>query len=455
MREALSALTTRGRAFLAAGLTIAICAFVLGFDALLRVGILAIALPLLTALVVSRARYRLTATRSVSPTRVSAGQPATVSLHLANDGSMPMGLVLLEDHVPYVLGTRARFLLDHAGPRWHQRVSYTVRSELRGRYEIGPLSLRVSDPFGLIELVRSFHHTTAVVVIPQVHPLTPIPVTGAWTGAGENRPRAFAIGSAEDITVREYRRGDDLRRVHWPSSARVGELMVRREEQPWQSRATILLDSRSLAHRGSGPASSLEWAISAAASVAVHLAQAGFAVRLVTDRPGIDAHAWHDRSMNAVGQAGPILDELAVLTDSTGTTLTDAVGAVVDQSGLTIAVLGRLQAADVTDLARVSSYGSRVLAIVLDTSQWGPPSRPARPAAATAGRSRVPRERSAAELASLLGGNGWSATTASPQESPTVVWERLGALVLHGGGRATPAAAEQQASVAATAGVPR
>jgi len=434
MREALSSLTTRGRAFLAAGLTIAICAFALGFDALLRVGVLAVALPLLTAWVVARARYRLVATRSVSPTRVSAGQPAIVSLQLANDGTMPMGLLLLEDHVPYVLGTRARFLLDHAGPRWHQTVSYSVRSELRGRYEIGPLSIRVSDPFGLIELVRSFHNTTSVIVTPAVHPLRPIKVTGAWTGAGENRPRAFAVGSAEDVTVREYRQGDDLRRVHWPSSAKVGELMVRREEQPWQSRATILLDSRGLAHRGSGPASSLEWAISAAASIAVHLGQLGFTVRLVTDRPDAESHAWHDRSMSAAAQAGPILDELAVISDSTCTTLSDAVDAIIGQPGLVVAVLGRLDRSDMSDLSRVSPEGGKVLGIVLDTDLWAPP------AARPQGRlSTAAAHDGAASATSMLSANGWYATTAGPQEPPDVVWQRLGALVLHGGGSAGPA----------------
>jgi uncharacterized protein (DUF58 family) len=86
------------------------------------------------------------------------------------------------------------------------------------------------------------------------------------------------VGSAEDVTTREYRRGDDLRRVHWRSTARTGELMVRREEQPWQSRATVVLDSRRTAHRGTGAASSLEWLVAAAASVAVHLTHAGFAV---------------------------------------------------------------------------------------------------------------------------------------------------------------------------------
>ena len=95
--------------------------------------------------------------------------------------------------------------------------------------------------------------------------------------------------------MREYRRGDDLRRVHWRSSARVGELMVRREEQPWQSRATVFLDNRAGAHRGQGIASSLEAAVSAAASIAVHLSQRGFTVRLVTATGEDPAHSWHYR----------------------------------------------------------------------------------------------------------------------------------------------------------------
>ena len=107
------------------------------------------------------------------------------------------------------------------------------------------MTVRVSDPFGLVELGR---------VVPDHGPAhgrarapsrsPTIPLGGAWTGSGDNRPRAFATGSAEDVTVREYRHGDDLRRVHWRSSARIGELMVRREEQPWQSRATLFLDNR-------------------------------------------------------------------------------------------------------------------------------------------------------------------------------------------------------------------
>jgi len=290
MREALAALTTRGRAFIAAGVTAVVCAMLLDQRDLLRVGVLLALLPLVTAFFLGRSRYRLGLVRSVSPSQVPVGQHARVKLDLSNDGRMPTGLLLLEDHLPYVLGTRPRFVVDRMGPKWKRTIEYGVRSDLRGRFTIGPMTVRLSDPFGLVEMNRAFQSTAGFVVTPRVLTLPAIPLSGAWTGSGDNRPRAFATGSAEDVTVREYRRGDDLRRVHWRSSARVGELMVRREEQPWQSRATLFLDNRRFSHRGSGAASSLEHAVSAAASIAIHLNQAAplSVVPFVADPPGRD-----------------------------------------------------------------------------------------------------------------------------------------------------------------------
>ena len=250
MREALSALTTRGRAFLAAGLTATVCAVFLGYDELVRVGALLVLVPLATAWFLGRSRYRLGLVRTLTPSQVTAGQQARVSIDLTNDGRMPTGLLLLEDQIPYVLGTRPRFVVDRMGPRWKRQVGYLVRSDVRGKFTIGPMKVRLSDPFGMVELDRTFQTTSSLVVTPRVIPLPPVPLSGAWTGSGDNRPRAFASGSAEDVTVREYRRGDDLRRVHWRSSAHAGELMVRREEQPWQSRATLFLDNRKIAHVG-------------------------------------------------------------------------------------------------------------------------------------------------------------------------------------------------------------
>jgi uncharacterized protein (DUF58 family) len=404
MREALAGLTVRGRAFLAAGVTAVVCSIVLDQTTLARVGVLLLALTVITVLVLARNRYRLTLVRTVSPQLVAAGQPARVTLTLANDGLAPNGVLLLEDQVPYVLGTRPRFVLEGISQGWRHSVSYQVRSDVRGRFEIGPMSVRVSDPFGLVELNRTFRTTVPLVVTPRTVPLPQIPLGGAWTGSGDNRPRAFATGSAEDVTVREYRRGDDLRRVHWRSSARFGELMVRREEQPWQSRATLFLDNRVVAHRGQGIASSLEAAVSAAASIAVHLTHRGFAVRLVTASGEEPGSAWHVRGADL--NTGPLLEALAVLTPVSQPRLETGWLTEGGHGGLTVAVFGSIDGADLPVLRRMQHHAGSAIAVGVDVDAW---------------IGAAPAD--GATLA--LGQQGWRAVALRPRDRLDAVWQEL------------------------------
>ncbi len=410
MREALVGLTVRGRMFLAAGVTTMVCATIVGHTPLVRVGVLVAALPLLAALWIGRSRYRLALTRSVAPQLVAAGQSARVQLTLVNEARTPTGVLLLEDHLPYVLGTRPRFVLEGIGHGWRRHVTYTVRSDVRGRFDIGPMAVRVTDPFGLIELGRAFHTTASLTVTPRTVVLPGIPLGGAWTGSGDNRPRAFATGSAEDVTVREYRRGDDLRRVHWRSSARVGELMVRREEQPWQSRATVFLDNRLISHRGQGVASSLEAAVSVAASVAVHLSQRGYAVRLVTASGEESGTAWHSRS--AAVNTAPLLEALAVVQIEHSPRLDTAWLAEPGHGGLLVAVLGGVSDGDGPFLTRLQHHAATSAAIAVDVDEWAPHlSRP-----------------DTGSTSAALARTGWRAVTLGPRDHLEVVWQELGRL---------------------------
>ena len=91
MREALAALTVRGRAFLAAGITTVVAAIVVGHSSVVRIGVLVAVLPLLTAWWVGRSRYRLSLVRTVTPQLVVAGQSATVELTVSNESRPPPG----------------------------------------------------------------------------------------------------------------------------------------------------------------------------------------------------------------------------------------------------------------------------------------------------------------------------------------------------------------------------
>lgn len=405
MREALRGLTVRGRAFLAAGTTAIVCAVILGQPSLTRVGVLIAVLPLVTAVVIGRSRYRLALVRTVTPQLVTAGQSARVNLSLTNEGRTPSGVLLLEDHVPYVLGTRPRFVLEGIGHGWRRHVTYQVRSDVRGHFEIGPMSVRVSDPFGLVELGRAFRTTVPLTVTPRTVPLPQIPIGGAWTGSGDNRPRAFAIGSAEDVTVRDYRRGDDLRRVHWRSSAKTGELMVRREEQPWQSRATLFLDNRVRAHRGQGIASSLEAAVSAVASIAVHLCHRGFAVRLVTASGEDPGSAWHVRDTNL--NTAPLLEALAVVQALPQNRIETGWLSEPTHGGLVVAVVGAVEPTDLPVLRRMQLNAGAAMALALDVDAW------------VGGAQN-------GGIAPLLARQGWRSAALGPRDRLDAVWQDLG-----------------------------
>ncbi|MEI5100067.1 DUF58 domain-containing protein [Streptomyces sp. PmtG] len=387
LRTALAGLTTRGRSFFAAGVAAAICAYVLGQGDLLRVGLLLAVLPLVCSFVLYRTRYRVAGSRRLSPARVPAGAEARVHLRMENVSRLPTGLLMLQDRVPYVLGPRPRFVLDRVEAGGRREVSYRVRSDLRGRYPLGPLQLRLTDPFGMCELTRSFSTYDTLTVIPRVEALPPVRLTGEAKGYGDGRHRSLALAGEDDVIPRGYRYGDDLRRVHWRSTARYGELMVRREEQPQRSRCTVLLDTRAVAYQGTGPDSAFEWAVSGTASALVHMLERGFSVRLLTDTgsslPGEGGDGFAGVSQESADSAGLLMDTLAVIDHSEGAGLSHAYDVLRGgNEGLLVAFLGDLDEEQATVVAKMRQRGGAAVAFVLDSHSWrqGPGTPPSPPA---------------------------------------------------------------------------
>jgi uncharacterized protein (DUF58 family) len=421
MRHALRGLTTRGRAFVAAGVTASLCALVLGQKDLLRVGVLLVALPVVAALVVGRTRLRLQVRRSLTPDQVPVGNQATVELALSNHGRMPAGLLLLEDRIPYVLGHRPRFVVDRVSPNWRRTVTYPVKSDVRGMFQVGPLMLTVADPFGLVETSRTFTRSQHLLVTPRVHKLPNIRLGADRAGSGENRPRAIAAAGEEDATVREYRDGDDLRRVHWRSTARRGSLMVRREEQPWQSRCAIFLDARTISHHGHGPSSSLEWSVSAAASIGSDVIRRGYVTTLLGGPTTLAAIT--RRSSTAIHQPltnQQLLTECATVEEhryaEIGPLLT--VDRQSQEPSLVVAILGVCGSDDVTALNRWRSNQATGVALLIDAATW---------AAGTEGTEKVARLTTQTDATEQeLRRNGWRVARVRRGDHLPTVWSTLG-----------------------------
>ncbi|WP_435173146.1 DUF58 domain-containing protein [Actinacidiphila sp. bgisy145] len=427
-RRALGGLTTRGRSFVAAGVAAAACSYVLGQSDLLRVGLLLAVLPLVCVAVLYRTRYRVAGSRRLAPSRVPAMSEARVHLRVDNVSRVPTGLLMLQDRVPYVLGPRPRFVLDRVEPGGHREVSYRVRSDLRGRYPLGPLQLRLTDPFGMVELTRSFSAFDTLTVVPRVEPLPPVRLAGESSGYGESRTRALALAGDDDVIPRGYRHGDDLRRVHWRSTAKYGELMVRREEQPNRAHCTVLLDTRRDAYFGAGPDSAFEWAVSGAASVATHMLERGFAVRLLTDTgssvPGPEGTSGY--GADSGDMAGLLLDTLAVVDHSDGDSLAAAYDVLrAGSEGLLVGFFGDLYQEQAATIARMRQRAGGAVAFVLDSDDWLARELGTRPgpelSAVQPGAGGEPD--STERAVRMLREAGWSVVEVQPGASLPELWQ--------------------------------
>jgi uncharacterized protein (DUF58 family) len=124
--------------FVVVGVLALLTAMVAGQRDVMRLALLMLALPLVAALLVSRARLRLSCERSVEPARVPLGSPMRGRITLGQDGRLPAGILMLEDDVPRELGPRPRFLVDKAGLSWRREVEYPLLGRVRGRFHTGP-----------------------------------------------------------------------------------------------------------------------------------------------------------------------------------------------------------------------------------------------------------------------------------------------------------------------------
>jgi uncharacterized protein (DUF58 family) len=393
MRRLLDALTVRGRAFVAAGVAAVVCGVLIPETDLLRIGALLMALPLLSAFGAGRARYRLSCVRRLVPARLPVGQSAELTIRLANVSRLRTGLLLAEDAVPYELGRRPRFVFHGIGGGGSKEFRYKLGSDTRGRYTIGPLQVRVADSFGLVSITRAFTGTSTLTVTPRIIPLARPPLGGNWLGDSEHGKRSIATSGEDDVAPRAYRTGDGLHRVHWRSTARHGELMVRREEQYWRNTASLFLDTRRVAFGGT----LFELAVTAAASIGVHLAGEGFDARFVTDSGEVPRQGTFQDTL---------LDTLAVVRPSRSTGLDAGIEALTAAGGQIVAVLGELTGSQARQLAGTRRGTAPGLALLLDPD----------------GSDSADR---ATECAQILTGAGWRVATVPDAARLPAAWQQL------------------------------
>jgi uncharacterized protein (DUF58 family) len=242
-----------------------------------QLGFALIVLVLIACAVALLRRHELVVTRDVVPLRARAEQPVQVSLRIINRGRPVPSVLLVEDHVPSELSGSARFAFGELEGEGRREASYSMRPSRRGRYLIGPTWISFLDPFGLARTKRRIADPSTMLVHPRVEPLSPPRDVGQLRSSAASALSQPAVARGEDFyTLRDYVEGDDLRRVHWSSTAKRDRYMIRQEETPWHTKATIVLDDR-----GSRPPELFERVVEAAASLADLYHRSGYSFQLL------------------------------------------------------------------------------------------------------------------------------------------------------------------------------
>lgn len=244
---------------------------------------------------------------------------------LENNSWIPGLWVEIMDHstLPgYRVGRGTGVTADSA-IRWHTEAV----CNRRGLFVLGPTSLRTGDPLGFYTVTLDYPASTPLLVLPPIVPLPAIEVAPGGR-AGEGRPRANAPERTVSASgVREYAPGDSLRWIHWPTSARRGELYVRLFDSTPAGDWWICLDLDRRVQLGEGADSTEEHGVILAASLADRGIRDGQAVGLVTHGQSLvwlkpeagDGQRWEILRALALVNRGTV--PLAELLARTGATI--------------------------------------------------------------------------------------------------------------------------------------
>jgi uncharacterized protein (DUF58 family) len=250
---------------------------------------------------VHMASSRASIDRRLFPPTAHEGDTVTVEVRLTT--SRRLRNVGIED-VVHGLGM-ARFAAAVTVPEG-LIARYEVSCRERGAYHVGPAAVTVNDPLALTERRTSAGSVDRLLVYPRVEHLHGFPaVRGRDPAMQSSHPTLVPSGGDDFFTLREYQVGDDLRKVHWPSSAKRDDLVVKQLEFPWHARALVILDVRTDRYPD---AASFEHAVRGAASVITHLYRGGFSPDLWTSEraPGPHSGSRYREAMEVLATVQPI-----------------------------------------------------------------------------------------------------------------------------------------------------
>lgn len=228
-----------GWALGAASVVLAVAGFTWNLTELVVAGVAGLA-TCVYAVAVTRSRGILDVERAVMPVRVAVGEPASLAVTVTNGarGVSPGVLVRQYDGV-----TQRQYQIAPLAPGEHDRQLLPLDTSRRGIYPIAPTELALVDPLVLAGRASRHGEELRLVVHPRVHALAPAAAISQRDVEGLRSDR-WGEGSESFHALREYTSGDDHRLIHWRSSARTGELVVKQFVDLWLPELLLVVDTR-------------------------------------------------------------------------------------------------------------------------------------------------------------------------------------------------------------------
>ena len=319
------------------------------------------------------------------PQRAIEGERIEFRVEVENRGHLPRFMVELVDRLPFIgaalgeaqAGDVRLGLLAYVPGGAQRSFSVPVQCELRGHYQLGPAGLATRFPLGLVEVRQKRRDGVQTLIIyPRLFSIVALPLHGSPLQVHRGSyllPESS--GAAEFCGLREYRRGDNPRHVHWPTTARLNELMIKEFEPLASACLYIVLDQSSVSDVGQGRESTFEYAVRIAASIARFACSNSTPTRLVGQ--GKDTL----RQPAGIGDTHfqGLLDELAVVRADGSTAYADVLRQVAMdcQRGETVVAFlaePRLrQAETLRVLAGLRGSGAHLLVILFRRASFEEP----------------------------------------------------------------------------------
>lgn len=409
--------TLRGWLIASIGAALLLLGRVLGALAVEQVGVALLALVAVAVAVIRLGRHDLRVTRTLTPPRVAAGHAVKVAVEVANEGRGPAPLLLLEDRIPIELSGRGRFAIQGIEPGGSRSDAYELRPGRRGRYEIGPMTVSYVDPFGLASASTRAAATAAFLVQPRIETLALPRDLGERRSLAVSALRQPTGSQGEDFyTLREYVEGDDLKRIHWPSTAKRNRYMIRQEETPWHTRATVVFDDSAAHHGGYGDASSFERTVEAAASLADLYHRTGYTYRLTAAHdPGLPAARGADHLQRCLDLLATIETTPAARPDNALLARLAEVEGGTSAEGTLVFVGGAIESDVAVALTRCRRRFKQVVTVLFPAHRFGTDST----------KMRWAGEQRTMEVARLLARSGVRAIVLGPGDTFATGWSTL------------------------------